>query len=71
MVYVTCKDFAALWKKYLDYLPEVDYPFDLVGKVVPRETDMAEIKCVYTEHRRSNEATRLYHLFINMPELSQ
>ncbi len=70
LVYVGAPDFADLWRKYTDYLTDVlkgvDFPYPLTGDVEPVETGKADIKCACTVHRRSDEETRLYHLFINM-----
>jgi hypothetical protein len=70
LVYVDSKDFLGLWKKYCAYLPKVNYPFDMVGKVQTGETKMAEVKCARTAHSREGEKTYLYHLFIKMPQRS-
>ncbi len=61
-------EFEALWKKYLEYLEEVDYPFELQDKAKPKEIkEFAEIKGAQTMHLRQGRETFLEHLFINMP----
>lgn len=70
LVYVDSKDFPGLWKKYCAYLPEVNYPFDLMGSVQTGETKMIEVKCARTAHLRRDKKTYLYHLFINMEQRS-
>lgn len=70
LVYVDSSDFQGLWNKYCAYLTEVNYPFDLKGKVKPLKTEMADINCVRAVHSRRDKNIYLYHLFINMPQRS-
>ncbi|MCP4151664.1 MAG: hypothetical protein GY757_28230 [bacterium] len=67
LVYVETDDLKKLWKKYCEYLPEVDYPCKLIGKIEPVTTGMTDILCVRTNHSRHAGETSIYHLFINMP----
>ncbi len=68
LVYVRSKNFGGLWKKYVAYLKDVEYPFSLKGQPEPQETKSADIKSVRTTHSRHGTAISLTHLFINMPE---
>jgi internalin A len=66
IVYSEAKDFLGLWKKYLDYIPGIDFRHKLQGKPVEQATGFAEIKLAICKHLRQGTETSLYHVFVNM-----
>jgi internalin A len=66
IVYSEAEDFLGLWKKYLDYIPGIDFQHKLQGKPVELATGFAEIKLAMGKHLRQGTGTSLYHVFVNM-----
>jgi internalin A len=66
IVYSEAEDFLELWKKYLDYIPGIDFQHKLQGKPVEQATGFAEIKLAMGKHLRQGTETSLYHVFVNM-----
>ncbi len=66
LVYAESKDFSALWKRYLDYLPGKDNLYPRQSGPTEIKTPWAEIKHAKTIHRREDRQTTLHHIFINM-----
>jgi len=66
VVYAEAEDFGELWKKYLAYLPEIDYPHPLRPNPEVLETGRTDIRLARARHERHGKETLLYHLFVNM-----
>ena len=71
LVYGESAQFNDLWRKYLDYLPQVPFPYPLIGKIDEQHTDYAEIKSARSRHRRNDTETVLIHLFVNLSNRPQ
>ncbi|MCI0470222.1 MAG: hypothetical protein L0Y73_01025, partial [Candidatus Aminicenantes bacterium] len=66
LVYAESDDFTGLWRKYLDYLPEIELKYKLSAGPVEEPSHYADIKIARTKHNRHNKETSVYHIFINM-----
>jgi len=66
VVYAEAANFGELWKKYLAYLPEIDYPHPLRPNPEVLETGRTDIRLARARHERNGQETLLYHLFVNM-----
>jgi len=66
LVYSEAPDFTALWKKYLEYIPNINYPYPLLGNPQEITTVFAEIKVASISFNREEKKTLVYHIFINM-----
>ncbi len=72
VVYSECDDYSNLWKKYLNFLNEMnDFKTGLNYKIQMvkdrnNETGKADIFFAETIHNRNNEEISIYHLFVNM-----
>jgi internalin A len=66
LVYAEAEDFPGLWKKYFEFLAEIDYPYKLIGTPEELQTSYANIKLARTRHHREGGETIIYHIFINM-----
>ncbi len=66
LVYSHSKDFSALWRRYLGYLPQRDDLYPRISGPKEIKTQWLEIKHAVTVHRREEGETTLHHIFVNM-----
>jgi hypothetical protein len=64
IVYSEAPDFLALWKKYLNHLPKIDFKYKMAKSPEEEKTTFAEIKLARTRHLREGEEVYVYHLFV-------
>jgi internalin A len=68
IVYSEAPDFLALWKKYLNHLPKIDFKYPLTGKVQEGDIKFTDIKSARTRHLREGKEVYVYYLFVNMKQ---
>ncbi|MCP4146351.1 MAG: hypothetical protein GY757_01250 [bacterium] len=66
MVYSEAKDFSALWKRYLVYLPKVKLPYPWLSGPIEKETGFSETKLASISYTREEKETTVHHIFVNM-----
>lgn len=66
LVYSVASDFSELWKKYLNYIPKIDFEYPLIGSIKGKKTQFTDIKLACATHEREGKTTEVYHMFINL-----
>ena len=68
LVYAECKEFAAFWEKYCDFVKGYKYPYPLVtsDESIDQEYAGSEIRIMTTTHNRSGQLTKLYHICVKI-----
>jgi hypothetical protein len=68
IIYSEANNFNELWKKYLLYVPEINFQYPLLSieDVSNELSDFAEIKIALAMHLRNGNITKIYHIFMNM-----
>jgi hypothetical protein len=68
--YVTAKDFATFWEKYMKHIKEHKYQYELdaVDDSIDNEFAYAEIKVALTKHKRDGKIIGLYHICVKIPD---
>ncbi len=66
LVYSSAKDFAELWKKYVEYIPQVNYPYKYSEFTEILEYPFTDIKIGKAKHFRNGNDVFLFHIFVNM-----
>ena len=66
LVYSSAQKFSQLWKRYIDYLPEIDFLYPYVSFTEIKDYAFTDIKLGKSKHIRHEEEVDLFHVFINM-----
>lgn len=66
MVYAEDANFLGLWKKYMKYLQEIDFQYQLTDPPKEIPTRFTDIKLALAQHKREGKITGVYHIFIKM-----
>jgi internalin A len=66
LVYCGAKQFQKTWMDYFDYIRTITFEHPL-QEWVEESSEYADIKLARAVHLRSEKATEVYHIFINMP----
>ncbi len=66
IVYVEVGNFLELWKKYMSYIPSIDFLYPLTAGIMEEASDFTDIRLARTTHQREGKTTDVYHIFINM-----
>jgi hypothetical protein len=69
LVYSESKDFVGFWKKYLDYIPNIELPkckFISIQDISEDKSHTTEVKIARVNYNRMERTTTVYHLFINL-----
>ncbi|OIJ16790.1 hypothetical protein BKP45_21010 [Anaerobacillus alkalidiazotrophicus] len=66
LVYSTSKNFSDFWGRYLNYISNFDYPFDISSCEELDEFDYTDIRICRTLHTRNGKETYLYHIMVDL-----
>jgi internalin A len=68
LVYAENHNFVSLWKKYIAYIPEIDFGNYRIHSLeeVDSQSSSSEIKVACARHRRNDCNTEVYHIFVNV-----
>lgn len=68
IVYYKAKRFVNFWKKYVDYLKNIEYPYEFIEFVESKNERFSEIRHGIALHMRNEKKVYLHHIVINMEE---
>jgi len=67
LVYAETKNFTGSWRKYLEYLPEIDFEYPLRNvEALDDLSASSNIKVARASHLRNESETYVYHIFVHM-----
>lgn len=66
VVYSSAVGFAGLWKRYVEYIPDVQYPYEFVEFSEIESYNFTDLKIGRATHKRNDTTISLYHILLNM-----
>ncbi|MCD4821884.1 MAG: hypothetical protein K8R11_07425 [Methanococcoides sp.] len=69
LVYAESQDFINLWTKYLEYIPDISFDYQLVEgikDVSEQHSECTDIKVALAKHERNGSFVDVYHIFVKM-----
>jgi hypothetical protein len=65
--YVRAKDFSGFWTRYLSYVKQYDYPYEMISFTDEPGKQYPELRYALVVLKRNDITTRLYHIAVHMP----
>ena len=70
VIYAKSNDFSDMWKRYKDFVPTIDFEYEIVSNnfddITKEHPDFSGIKLGLTKHNNRENQVNIYHIFMDM-----